>query len=93
MKHGVNIPPFTDAATVVGWTRDAETAGWDGVFLWDHMQWSPRVAPLDPWVLLGAMAQVSERVRLGRIGEARRVLVVGQREQLLVGNPQPVRDL
>ena len=31
--------------------------------------------------------------RLCRIGEARRVLVVGQREQLLVGNPQPVRDL
>lgn len=67
MKHGVNIPPFTDAATVVGWTRDAEAAGWDGVFLWDHVQWRPGVAPLDPWVLLGAMAQVTDRVLLGTL--------------------------
>ncbi|HWL01729.1 MAG TPA: LLM class flavin-dependent oxidoreductase [Microbacteriaceae bacterium] len=65
MKHGINIPPFTDASTVVKWTREAEEAGWDGVFLWDHMQWRPGVAPLDPWVLLGAMAQVTERVLLG----------------------------
>lgn len=65
MKHAVNIPPFTDAATVVRWAREAEEAGWDGVFLWDHIQWSPGVAPLDPWVMLGAVATVTERVRLG----------------------------
>ncbi|MGV0838363.1 LLM class flavin-dependent oxidoreductase [Mycolicibacterium thermoresistibile] len=67
MKFGINIPPFTDAATVITWTREAEAAGWDGVFLWDHMQWNPGVAPLDPWVLLGAMAQVTERVVLGTL--------------------------
>ncbi len=67
MKHGVNIPPFTDAATIISWTREAEAAGWDGVFLWDHIQWNPGVAPLDPWVLLGSMAQVTERVRLGTL--------------------------
>src|SRR5690625_915801 len=67
MKYGVNIPPFTDAATVAGWARDAEAAGWDGVFLWDHIQWNPGFAPLDPWVLLGGMAQVTDRVRLGTI--------------------------
>src|SRR5690625_3452712 len=65
MKYAVNIPPFTDAATVVRWAREAEEAGWDGVFLWDHIQWSPGVAPLDPWVMLGAVATVTERVRLG----------------------------
>ncbi|WP_226921619.1 LLM class flavin-dependent oxidoreductase [Georgenia subflava] len=32
-----------------------------------HIQWSPGVAPLDPWVLLGAIAQVTERVRLGTL--------------------------
>lgn len=64
MKQAVNVPPFTDAATVVAWAREAEETGWDGAFLWDHIQWSPGVAPLDPWVLLGAMARVTDRVRL-----------------------------
>lgn len=67
MRYGVSIPPFTDAARVVGWAREAEAAGWDGVFLWDHVQWSLDVAPHDPWVLLGALAQVTERVRLGTL--------------------------
>ncbi|GGK60320.1 hypothetical protein GCM10011509_05820 [Ornithinimicrobium pekingense] len=61
----MSIPPFTDAATVVVWAREAEAAGWDGVFLWDHVQWSADVAPLDPWVLLGAVAHVTDHVRIG----------------------------
>ena len=65
MRYGVSIPPFTDAARVVGWTRRAEESGWDGVFVWDHVQWSAAAAPLDPWVVLGALAQVTDRVRLG----------------------------
>lgn len=65
MRYALNIPPFADAATVVGWARDAEQAGWDGVFLWDHVQWRADVSLLDPWVMLGAMAQVTERVLLG----------------------------
>lgn len=65
MKHAVSLPPFTDPARVLAWGREAEAAGWDGVFLWDHVQWRPGVAPLDPWVMLGALAAVTERVRLG----------------------------
>ena len=65
MRFGVSVPPFTDAATVVGWADRAEEAGWDGVFVWDHVQWDGRVAPLDPWVVLGAMAVRTERVVLG----------------------------
>ncbi len=67
MRHGVSIPPFTAAGSVVRWASDAEDAGWDGVFLWDHVQWAPGVAPLDPWVLLGAMAQATTRLRLGTL--------------------------
>lgn len=65
----VSIPPFTDAATVVAIAVDAEQAGWDGVFLWDHVQWSPQVRPPvhDPWVLLGAIAQATSRVRIGTL--------------------------
>lgn len=67
MRHGLSIPPFADAATVVGWGVRAEAAGWDGVFLWDHVQWDGRVAALDPWVLLGAIAARTERVCLGTL--------------------------
>jgi hypothetical protein len=66
----VSIPPFmTDAGTVVELAVDAERAGWDGVFLWDHLQWEPRVHPPvhDPWVLLGAIAHATERVLLGTL--------------------------
>jgi alkanesulfonate monooxygenase SsuD/methylene tetrahydromethanopterin reductase-like flavin-dependent oxidoreductase (luciferase family) len=69
MRFAVNIPPFTDPAVVVAVAQDAEAAGWDGVFLWDHLRWEKKWAPQvhDPWVLLGAIAQVTERVRLGTL--------------------------
>src|SRR4051794_39860291 len=49
--------------------RDAEAAGWDAVFLWDHLQWSTDLRPPvhNPWVLLGAMAAETERVRIGTL--------------------------
>lgn len=67
MRTAVSIPPFTDAATLVAMTVEAEAAGWDGVFLWDHLVFMAGAHHdvLDPWVLLGAMAQATERVRLG----------------------------
>ena len=68
VKYAVNIPPFTDVATVVSIAVDAEKAGWDGVFLWDHVQWSKdRPDVHDPWVLLGAIGLATERVRLGTL--------------------------
>lgn len=65
MRHGISIPPFTDTATVVAWAVAAEEAGWDGVFLWDHVQWDGVRPVLDPWVVLGAIAARTERVTLG----------------------------
>lgn len=67
MRYAVSIPPFTDVATVVELAVEAEQAGWDGVFLWDHLQWSHPVEPHDPWVLLGALAVRTERVLLGTL--------------------------
>ncbi len=67
MKYAINVPAFTDSATVIDWARRAEQAGWDGFFVWDHVQWLEGVAPLDPWVTLGAVSQVTERVRLGTL--------------------------
>lgn len=44
----------------------AESRGWDGVFLWDHVAYRPPVqAVADPWVALSAIATRTERLRLG----------------------------
>jgi luciferase-like monooxygenase len=67
MRHAVNLPPFAPPETLVSLAIDAEQAGWDGVFFWDHMTWLPelRLHVHDPWVLLGAVAEQTERVLLG----------------------------
>lgn len=65
MRFGLSVPPFTDPAEVVALARRAESNGWDGFFLWDHLRWDDIVEVHDPWVLLGAVAQETERVRLG----------------------------
>jgi alkanesulfonate monooxygenase SsuD/methylene tetrahydromethanopterin reductase-like flavin-dependent oxidoreductase (luciferase family) len=46
---------------------EADRAGWDGFFLWDHMRLMREIpVPLfDPWVTLGAIAARTERVRIG----------------------------
>ncbi len=69
MRTAVSLPPFTDAATLVAMATDAEAAGWDGVFLWDHLvlMAGSGLDVHDPWVLLGAMAQVTDRVALGTL--------------------------
>lgn len=69
MRTGVSLPPFADVATLTSMAVEAEEAGWDGVFVWDHLVWR-RQSPLDvadPWVLLGAMAARTERVMLGTL--------------------------
>lgn len=70
MRVGLNMPnfaEFADPETFVGIARNAEAAGWDGVFVWDHINpfpaWGVPVA--DPWILLAAAAQATSRIRLG----------------------------
>ncbi|MGA8246660.1 MAG: LLM class flavin-dependent oxidoreductase [Nocardioides sp.] len=65
MRFGLSVPPFTDPADVVALARTAESNGWDGFFLWDHLRWDGAVEAHDPWVLLGALALQTERMRLG----------------------------
>jgi alkanesulfonate monooxygenase SsuD/methylene tetrahydromethanopterin reductase-like flavin-dependent oxidoreductase (luciferase family) len=65
MRYCLSVPPFTDPDVVVGWARSAEAHGWDGFFLWDHLSWDGKVDVHDPWVLLGAIASQTERLRIG----------------------------
>ena len=70
MRYAVNVPNFEDygdVRTVAALAADAEAAGWDGFFVWDHLAfvkaWQLRVA--DPWLLLAGVALATERLRLG----------------------------
>jgi alkanesulfonate monooxygenase SsuD/methylene tetrahydromethanopterin reductase-like flavin-dependent oxidoreductase (luciferase family) len=70
MRYAVNVPNFedySDVRTVAALAADAEAAGWDGFFVWDHLAfvkaWKLRIA--DPWILLTGVALATERLRLG----------------------------
>src|SRR5690606_5789606 len=62
-----NVPMTGEADQLIELAMLAESAGWDGFFLWDHIQLDADARPEvhDPWVLLGAVAARTERVRLG----------------------------
>ena len=69
MKRGIFVAPFDELADprlLAELARDAERAGFDGFFLWDHVAYRPPVdAILDPWVCMAAIAVATERVLIG----------------------------
>jgi alkanesulfonate monooxygenase SsuD/methylene tetrahydromethanopterin reductase-like flavin-dependent oxidoreductase (luciferase family) len=69
MKSGL-FPPlfdaFADPTVVARLAAEAEEAGWDGFFVWDHIRYRDPVQEVaDPWITLAAMAAATERIRLG----------------------------
>jgi alkanesulfonate monooxygenase SsuD/methylene tetrahydromethanopterin reductase-like flavin-dependent oxidoreductase (luciferase family) len=45
---------------------EAEAAGWDGLFVWDHMLYRAPVTDVaDPWITLAAVACATERLVIG----------------------------
>ena len=72
MRYGVNVPPhgdYADPRRIVELAEEAEDAGWDGFFLWDHLLFMSdyRGPVIDPWIALAAIAQATERVRIGTL--------------------------
>ncbi len=71
MKRGLYIPPFDDLAEprlIAELAARAEKVGWDGVFLWDHVQYPDPIRALaDPWTCLAAMAMSTQRIRIGAL--------------------------
>jgi alkanesulfonate monooxygenase SsuD/methylene tetrahydromethanopterin reductase-like flavin-dependent oxidoreductase (luciferase family) len=68
VRFGIYLPPFAEFAEpqrVVALAKQAEAAGWDGLFLWDHMLAEPGMAVADPWVTLAAVATATGRIRIG----------------------------
>jgi len=61
-----NFDIYADPRLLAGLAHDAEQAGWDGFFLWDHIRYSAPVREVaDPWVALSAVACATERLTLG----------------------------
>ena len=72
MRFSVNIPCFGDFAdprTVGRLAATAEEAGWDGLFVWDHLvhRFHGDRPFADPWMLLTAAALATSRLRLGTL--------------------------
>ncbi len=70
MNYGIDLINFGhagDARIMADLARDAEQAGWDGFFIWDHLA-LPWPAPfVDVTVALTAIALATERIRFGAL--------------------------
>src|SRR5512143_3378281 len=71
MQYAVYLPnfgPFGDAQTLIEWAQDAEQAGWDGFFIWDHIARDPAAGPVvDPWITLSGIAARTSRIKISAL--------------------------
>jgi alkanesulfonate monooxygenase SsuD/methylene tetrahydromethanopterin reductase-like flavin-dependent oxidoreductase (luciferase family) len=74
VRFGMNLPIFgayADVRLLAELAVEAEEAGWDGFWIWDHIQWSgeedgePREPAVDTTVALTMIAAATSRVRFG----------------------------
>lgn len=70
MYFGIDVPnhgSYSDPRLLIELAGEAEKAGWDGFFIWDHLvRWNDSHIPVtDPWIVLAAIAVSTERIRLG----------------------------
>jgi len=63
MRFGI-VTSCGDIGDYLRMAVEAESCGWDGVFVWDDIAVGPTPV-FDPWVALGAIAAETERVTLG----------------------------
>ncbi len=70
MLHALTLPPYgelADPSALVDIAIAAEGAGWDAVFVWDHVLRRPGdpLETADPWVAMAAIAVATTRIRIG----------------------------
>lgn len=72
-KYAIYLPnygAFGDGRVLADLARDAENAGWDGFFLWDHIaNYNAEIKQsenmVDPWIALTAIAMQTRTIRIG----------------------------
>ena len=65
MQFGIEVVPFGEYSNprkVIELAQAAEAAGWEAIWLWDHLLFPYGAG--DPWVTLAAVATVTERIKL-----------------------------
>lgn len=70
MRFGIYCPnfgTFGDPRRVAEFAQEAEQSGWDGLFLWDHIDRDFDTPVADPWVALSAAAMLTARIKLGAL--------------------------
>lgn len=73
MQFAIDLPlfgPFSNPHQVAELAHEAEDAGWNGFFVWDHLNYNPDtltdpVAVADPWIVLTAIALRTKYIKLG----------------------------
>jgi alkanesulfonate monooxygenase SsuD/methylene tetrahydromethanopterin reductase-like flavin-dependent oxidoreductase (luciferase family) len=69
LRSAIWLPLFDELAdprAVAALAAEAEAAGWDGFFVWDHLRWREPIRDVaDPWIVLAAIAMATERLRFG----------------------------
>jgi len=66
LMYGINVQIFGeyhDPNVLVDLACEAENSGWDGFFIWDHIEGETPFC--DPTVALSAIAQRTDRIKLG----------------------------
>lgn len=73
MRYALYLPcygVFSDVARLANLAYEAENAGWDGFFIWDHIVASDQETGkpyevADPWIALTAIALQTKSIRIG----------------------------
>ncbi|NUR27478.1 MAG: TIGR03619 family F420-dependent LLM class oxidoreductase, partial [Catenulispora sp.] len=90
MRYGIDVctlGEFADPGRVVEVAVAAEAAGWEALFVWDHLAFAWGVPSADPWVTLSAVAQATTRIRLGTA-----VTALPRRRPVVVANAVATLD-
>ena len=73
MQFAIDLPlfgPFSNPSLVAELAHEAENAGWNGFFVWDHINYKLASSPeplaiADPWIMLAAIALRTRYIKLG----------------------------